>query len=64
MIQRTLQLGACPAGKRKLMQHAYCGFWIHLLAGLFNLLLVDQNPAGQQQRLGLVPALGDSPFYQ
>ena len=64
MIQRTLKLAACSAGKLNLMQHAYCGLCIHLLAGLFNLLLIDQNPARQQQRLGLVPALGDSPLYQ
>ena len=64
MIQRRLQLGACPAGKLKLVQHADFGFRIDLLAGFFNLLLIDQNPAGQQQRLGFVPALGDSTLYE
>lgn len=65
MVERRLKLQSRPAGVlQRFAQQAQASFGIDGRSALFDLLLIDQNLAGKNHRLGFLAGLCKTPFHQ
>ncbi len=65
MLQRPLKLEASPAYIAQIVtEHPQCGALVHQEARLGLLLLLNQDAARKQQRLGPFPGRGETAMQQ